>query len=111
MVYLAIGSVIALTCLSAICYIVCLLYSKMLCPHTAQGTWAVVWGRNGGEELEQRVRCLVWLQSCGLLRCAVLVVDDGLDARGRALAVRLAQRYPGVSLYSRQMLERRLPEE
>lgn len=108
--YLVIGSVLALVCLSGLCCIVCLLYSKMLCPHTARGTWAVVWGRNGGEELEQRVRSLVWLQSCGLLRCAVLLVDDGLNAEGRALAVRLAQRYPSVSLYSRQVLERRLPE-
>lgn len=110
MVYLAIGIVLALICLSGLCCIVCLLYSKMLCPHTTKGTWAVVWGRNSGEGLEQRVRSLIWLQNCGLLRCAVLIVDGGLDAEGRALAVRLAQRYPAVNLYSRQELERRLPE-
>ena len=110
MVYLIVASVLALICLSGFCCTACLLYSKMLCPHTAQGTWAVVWGRNSGEELEQRVRSLVWLQNCGLLRCAVLLVDDGLNAEGRALAVRLAQRYPTVALYSRQTLEQRLPE-
>lgn len=87
-----------------------MLYGKMLCPYTAQGTWAVVWGRNGGEELEQRVRSLVWLQSCGLLRCTLLLVDDGLNAEGRALAVCLAQRYPTINLYSRQTLEERLPD-
>lgn len=110
MVYLVFGSAFVLICLVGICCIVCLLYSKMLCPHTARGTWAVVWGHNSGEGLEQRVRSLVWLQNCGLLRCAVLVVDDGLDAEGRALAVRLAQRYPTVNLYSRQALEQRLLE-
>lgn len=110
MVYLVFGSVLALICMAGICCTACLLYSKMLCPHAARGTWAVVWGQNSGEELEQRVRSLVWLQNCGLLRCAVLVVDDGLDAEGRALAVRLAQRYPTVNLYSRQALEQRLME-
>lgn len=106
--YLLFGIVLALICMAGICCTACLLYSKMLCPHVARGTWAVVWGRKSGEELEQRVRSLVWLQNCGLLRCTVLVVDDGLDAEGRALAVRLAERYPTVNLYSRQALERLL---
>lgn len=110
MVYLVFGSILAFICLAGLCCVVCMLYSKMLCPHTGNGTWAVVWGRNSGEELEQRVRSLAWLQNCGFLRCTVLLVDDGLDAEGRALAVRLAERYPTVNLYSRQLLEQRLLE-
>ena len=108
--YLVFGSVLALICLSGLCCTVCLLYGKMLCPHTGRGTWTVVWGRGSGEELEQRVRNLVWLRECGLLRCAVLVVDGGLNAEGRALAVRLAERYPVVNVYSLQALEQRLRE-
>ena len=97
--------------MAGLCCTACLLYSQMLRPHSARGTWAVVWGFGGGEGLEQRVRSLMWLQSCGLLRCAVVVADAGLDEDGRALAIRLTGRYPALTLCSRQELERRLWEE
>lgn len=99
------GAVLALICLASICCTVCLLYSKMLRPHSAQGTWAVIWGVGGGEGLEQRVRSLVWLQSCGLLRCDLVLADGGLDETGRAIAIRLAYRFPELTLCSRQELE------
>ena len=105
------GSVLTAICLSGICCIACLLYSQMLRPNSARGTWAVVWGTGNGEELEQRVRSLMWLQSCGLLRCCVVLVDGGLNESGRALVARLAGRYPTLTLCSRQELERCLPEE
>lgn len=109
--YVLFGSVLALIGMAGMCCIACLLYSKMLRPHSAQGTLAVVWGVGAGEELEQRVRSLMWLQECGLLRCAVIVVDGGLNAEGRALAVRLAGRYPVLTLCTRQELEQRMKEE
>ena len=109
--YLVLGCVLALICVAGLCCIACLLYSQMLRPHSARGTVAVVWGVGGGEGLEQRVRSLMWLQSCGLLRCAVVVADGGLDAEGWALAVRLSGRYPALTLCSRQELERRLRDE
>lgn len=104
------GSVLVLICMAGLCCIACLLYSKMLRPPSAQGTLAVVWGVGAGEELEQRVRSLVWLQECGLLRCDLVVADAGLNADGRALATRLAGRYPTLTLCTREELERRMNE-
>lgn len=105
------ATALALSALICVCYTVCLLYSYLLRPATMKGTWAVVWGFGEGEGLEQRVRSLVWLQSCGLLRCRLVLADGGLDESGRALAVRLAGRYPCLTLCTRQELERRLKEE
>ena len=96
-------TMLVLACISCIA---CILYSKLLFPQTAGETWAVIWGFDCGEGLEQRVRSLMWLRSCGLLRCAVVVADGGLNEDGRALAVRLAGRYPGLTLCSPGELER-----
>ncbi|MBE6972412.1 MAG: hypothetical protein E7440_00815 [Ruminococcaceae bacterium] len=106
--YVFFGSVLALACMAGLCCVVCLLYSKMLRPHSARGTMAVVWGVGAGEELEQRVRSLVWLQECGLLRCTVMIADVGLNEEGRALAARLAGRYPVLTLCTREELEQRM---
>ena len=93
------------------CCIVCFLYSCILCPHAACGTVAVVRGAGNGEGLEQRVRNLMWLQSCGVLRCRPMLVDCGLDEEGRAIAVRLAERYPQLTLCGRGEMEQHLREE
>lgn len=108
--HIILEAVLVLLGLAGICCTACLLYSCLLRPHTTQGTWAVVWGFGAGEGLEQRVRSLIWLQTCGLLRCKLIVADGGLDESGRALAARLAGRYPGLTLCSRQELERRLSQ-
>lgn len=104
-------ALLTLLVLTELCCTACILYSKMLRPHSAQGTWAVVWGFGSGEGLEQRVRSLMWLRSCGLLCCDLVLADGGLDESGRALATRLAGRYPGLTLCSRQELERWLRKE
>lgn len=109
--YLLLGTILAIICLSGLCCTACMLYSQMLRPHSAQGTWAVVWGFGSGEGLEQRVRSLMWLRSCGLLCCTVVLADGGLNEEGRGLAVRLAGRYPALTLCSRQELEWRLLKE
>lgn len=90
------------------CCVLCALYGRMLLPDSPAGCWAVIWGRGAGEELEQQVRSLMWLHSCGLLRCSVVVADAGLNADGRALAVRLAGRYPALMLCGRKELEQRM---
>ena len=105
------ATALILSALTGVCCTACLLYRYLLRPCTNQGTWAVVWGFGGGEGLEQRVRSLVWLQSCGLLRGRLVLADVSLDEGGRALAVRLAGRYPCLTLCTRQELERWLKEE
>lgn len=106
--YVIMEVLLALLVLTCLCCIACILYGKLLRPNSAQGTWAVVWGFGAGEGMEQRVRSLMWLRSCGLLCCNLVLADGGLDESGRALAVRLAGRYPGLTLCTRQELERRL---
>lgn len=105
---LILDGVLVLLGLAGMFCLACGLFCRLLLPDSPYGTWAVVWGSGAGEELEQRVRGLMWLQSCGLLRCTVVVADGGLDETGRALAVRLAARYPTLVLCSRQELERRV---
>lgn len=70
----------------------------------------MVWGAGAGEELERRVRSLIWLRECGLLRCTVVVVDDGLNEEGRVLAACLARRYPVLELCTREELDKRVKE-
>lgn len=70
-------------------------FGLLLRPHgTPGGVWVVVWARGEGEDLEQRLRGLMWLRGLGLLPGPVLVVDAGLSDEGRALARRLAARWP-----------------
>lgn len=82
------------------CTAVCLLYSRILAPDSPQDTWAVVRGVGSGNGLEQRIRSLMWLRSCGLLRCRVVLADSGLDADGRQLALNLARRWPELEIWS-----------
>lgn len=106
--YLILEVTLILLSLAGMCCLACGLFCRLLLPDSPHGTWAVVWGMGGGEELEQRVRGLMWLQSCGLLRCTVVVADAGMDEAGRALAVRLAGQYPALVLCTRQELEQRI---
>ncbi len=106
--YVFLGCVLALNFMAGLCCIACLLYGQMLRPHSDQGTLTAVWGVGAGEGLERHVRSLMWLQECGLLRCAVMVVDGGLNAEGRALAARLAERYPVLTLCTREELEQHI---
>ena len=108
--YVFLGCVLALNFMAGLCCIACLLYGQMLRPHSEQGTSTVIRGVGAGEELERHIRSLMWLQECGLLRSAVIVVDNGLNAEGRALAVRLAGRYPTLTLCTREELERRMKD-
>lgn len=94
--------------LAGMCCAMCLLYGRMLLPRSPQGTWAVLWAYGGGEGLEQRVRSLMWLHSCGFLRCAVVIADGGLNEEGRALVARLLERWPVLTLCSRQQLMERM---
>ena len=100
-------AIVVLLCLFGLFCLLCGALGRVLLPAAGRGTWVIVWAAGAGEELEQRVRALMWLQSWGLLRCSVLLVDAGLDPSGRAVAARLAGRWPALTLCTRQELERR----
>ena len=75
-----------------------LIRCRLMFPVFGDGLWTVVQARGAGEGLEQQLRGIVWLHSCGLLRGRVVVADMGLDERGRALADQLVVRWPQVTL-------------
>lgn len=79
---------------------VCMLYGRILTPDSAEDTWAVIRGTGPGDGLEQRVRSLMWLRAWGLLRCRVVLADNGLDAEGQQLARNLTRRWPELELLS-----------
>lgn len=105
---LVLGVVLAGLCLAGLCCGLCMMYARLLLPDGGQGTCAVVWAAGTGEELELRVRSLMWLQECGVLRCRVVIADGGLDPEGRAVADRLLMRYPALSLCGRSDLTQSL---
>lgn len=109
--YVLLGCILALNFMAGLCCIVCLLYGQMLRPHRGKGTLTVVWGVGAGEEMEQRVRSLVWLRECGLLACELVVADAGLNEDGRALAARLTARYPAVTVCTREELEQYIDQD
>ena len=73
---------------------------KLLCPVPSSGTWVVLAGSEEGDGLEQKIRAFFWLRSLGLLRCAVVIADMGLNEKGLEVARRLALQWPGVELWS-----------
>ena len=96
------GTALFLLLAIALCTGVCTLYSWLLTPDTEQDVWAVVRGVGPGEGLEQRVRSLMWLRACGLLRCRVILLEEGLDEDGRKLAHALTRRWSDLELLSEQ---------
>lgn len=64
----------------------------------ARGVWTVVYASGEGEDLEQRLRALMWLRGLGLQSGRILLVDGGLSARGREVADCLTRRWPVVFL-------------
>ena len=72
----------------------------LLRPMPGNTVWTVVPARNGGDGLEQTVRVLVWLKGAGLLNGPIIIADSGLSWEGRAVAARLARRWPCVQIHS-----------
>ena len=72
----------------------------LLRPMQGNTVWTVVPARNAGEGLEQTVRALVWLKGAGFLNGPIIIADSGLSREGRAVAARLARRWPCVRIHS-----------
>ena len=73
-------------------------FGRMLRPIPGPDVRAVIWGTGDGEHLENSVRSLIWLRGMGLLTCPIVVLDRGLTPRGREIALRVAERWPSVTL-------------
>ena len=75
------------------------LLGRLLRPRPGQSAWIMLPGRGDGAELEQSVRGFIWLRSLGVIKCPILFADLGLNPEGRAVALRLCARWPGVVLW------------
>lgn len=75
------------------------LFGLLLRPLPGHEAKIILPGRGDGAGLEQLVRGFMWLRTLGLLRCPVVIADIALTPEGRELALRLAARWPGVSLW------------
>lgn len=85
---------IALLCiLFGVLGLVWILFGQMLWPvgRAEAALQVVVLARGDGGALEHAVRGLGWLSRAGLWRGHILMVDRGLTAEGREVALRLAR--------------------
>ena len=85
------------------------LWGRLLHPVARPGVYILLLGEGDGDGLEQTVREFMWLRGMGLLPVPILLVDDGLNERGRELAVALSQRWPNVRLRRREQLNIHTP--
>lgn len=83
-----------------------MLAGRLLTPVGADGpAFAVLPASGDGARLERDVKGLLWLQGSGLTRLTVVIADCGLNEEGRAIALLLQRREPGVVLCSPGQLE------
>lgn len=81
------------------------LFGRLLVPVAGENVFAVVRAKGSGERLEHDVAGLMWLRSGGLARVTIVIVDDGLDSMGLAVAAALLERDNGIRFCRRGELE------
>lgn len=75
-----------------------ILFGRLLTPVAGERVWAVVRTRGGADGLEHDVAGLLWLRKSGMAGFTIVIVDEGLDESGRAVAAALLDREVGVRL-------------
>lgn len=80
-----------------------LLFGRLLAP-VGEGLYALVPARGDAPRLEHDVAGLLWLRGGGLARLTVVIVDDGLDSAGLAVAAAVLERERGVLFCTREEL-------
>ena len=71
----------------------------------------VVPGRGDGVRLDRTIQSLLFLRRNGLYRGSIVILDDGLDEQGRAMARLLCANGVGLLLCSREELARMITKE
>ena len=94
--------------LLALCWV---LFGQLLTPVTGGRVLALVRAKDSAEELEHDVAGLLWLKGSGLSKCAVVIVDEGLNEKGRAVAAALLGQEEGLRLCSAEELAQLLRQE
>ena len=81
------------------------LFGQLLAPVAGEKVFAVIPARGAGERLEHDVSGILWLRAGGMARMTVVIVDDGLDCDGLAVAKALLERENGIRFCRREELE------
>lgn len=63
------------------------------------GGWIVVSAKGEGEDLEQKLYALLWLQGLGVLRLPICILDEGLSDVGLDLTRRLIGRWEEITFW------------
>lgn len=81
------------------------LFGRLLSPVAGENVFAVIPARGAGDRLEHDVSGILWLRAGGMARMTVVIVDDGLDCEGLAVASALLERDSGIRFCRREELE------
>lgn len=65
------------------------------------GAWIVVTAQGDGEELEQKIYALLWLQGLGVIRCPICILEDHLSDKGRRITKKVLQRWEEITFWDR----------
>lgn len=84
--------------LSALLFFLGMCFGRALLP--IHGAWIVLQGKEQGEDLEQKLYALLWLQGLGFIRCPICILDQGLNETGLTLVEHLLRRWPEITLWS-----------
>lgn len=84
------------------------LFGRLLTPIAGERVWAVVQARDGAEWLEHDVAGLLWLRKSGMAGFTIVIMDEGLDENGRAVAAALIDRESNIRLCVAGSLEENL---
>lgn len=82
------------------------LFGRLLAPVAGDSVCAVVRSSGAGERLEHDVSGLLWLRAGGLCKSAIVIMDEGLDDEGLAIAAALMKREADIRLCKPEELER-----
>lgn len=89
-----------------------LIFGSAVLPAGAQESgFAVIPARGDGVALDQTVQGLLFLRRNDLYRGSIVILDDGLDDRGRAMARLLCANTAGLLLCSREELAKVICKE
>lgn len=81
------------------------LFGRLLSPVAGENVFAVIPARGAGDRLEHDVSGILWLRAGGMARMTVVIVDDGLDCEGLAVAAALLERDNGIRFCRPEELE------
>lgn len=92
-------AVLATLCVLVLIGVVWWLLGRTLRPIPGKKARILLAGRGDAEQLEQSIRGFMWLRGLGFLHCPIVIVDVDLTSQGYELALHLAAKWPGITVW------------